>query len=597
MVAGAAAALIFAGAGCVRDHSEVPAGAAGFGGGASMASGKGGGGVGGHGPTGGQGGGGSPGGGAGGAAATGGAGGGGKAGGGGAAGRGGAAGGAGGNATGGGAGGSTSGGGAGGNVGGAGGSVNRGPAVLKLEPLSPATNDFGTVSIGASATSSFVVTNTGGMPTGALRVAAIAAPFTIAPAAAGDCVAGQTSLAAGDACSLRVTFAPTASGPASLALSVTGTAAGSAMLTITGRAPGFRALAAGDYHTCAVLDGGSVSCWGSNAAGQLGRDGSVAFDPAPAVVPLASQATAVAAGSWHTCALLASGQVVCWGRNDYGQLGDGSMTDSLRPVTAANVSGARAIAAGSHLTCALLATGGVMCWGASDAVGTGDPADPSNYASPTPKAVSGLADAIGIAAGGDHACARRQGGAVACWGVNTSGQVGNGGVDTTQPVIVPAPVVDLKMVAMVAAGGAHTCARLDDGSASCWGDNFEGEVGVGAVSMMEPRPLAVPGLAGVTDLAGGGHHTCAIYGGGHVSCWGDNMYAQTGQRMSAYGHVVSPLDVPGIADGLTVAAGLYHTCVTRASGRVSCWGDGSLGQTGRPTNGSNEVPVDVQLKP
>jgi alpha-tubulin suppressor-like RCC1 family protein len=321
-------------------------------------------------------------------------------------------------------------------------------------------------------------------------------------------------------------------------------------------------IAAGQLHTCALLADGTVSCWGINLYGQLGNatnNLSTGANPVPAVVAGVANATGITAGADHTCALLAGGTVTCWGSNYYGQLGNttnNSIPNTANPAPAAvsGMAGATAVGAGENHTCALLAGGTVSCWGLNNygqlgkAVNSG-----SNLPNPLPAVVSGVADVAGIAVGAVHTCALLAGGTVSCWGFNLRGQLGratNAGALTPNP---SAEVVGgLSGVAQVSAGALHTCARHVGGSVSCWGYNFSGQLGnatnVGN-NNPNPAPLPVSGLGGVAQISVGGFHTCVRHSGGAVSCWGRNRFGQLGTTTNNGNENPNPTPavVPGLA--------------------------------------------------
>jgi alpha-tubulin suppressor-like RCC1 family protein len=208
---------------------------------------------------------------------------------------------------------------------------------------------------------------------------------------------------------------------------------------------GATAIAAGDDYTCAIVSGGAVMCWGNDRFGQLGNPTSSTTTPNPYPVPVSglTGATAITAGADHTCAIVSGGAVMCWGYNVSGQLGNGMNLDSPIPVAVSLSGGATAIAAGGDHTCAIVSGGAVMCWGDNTAGELGNGmamlSPPFLFSNLPVSAIFGSsASATAIAAGVADTCAIIVGGAIECWGSNTLGELGNGSTLTysSTPVVV-----------------------------------------------------------------------------------------------------------------------------------------------------------------
>jgi alpha-tubulin suppressor-like RCC1 family protein len=253
--------------------------------------------------------------------------------------------------------------------------------------------------------------------------------------------------------------------------------------------PPTTSLAAGTYHTCAITSTGGVQCWGRNDSAQLGDDSQMDRHAPTPVPSIKSEAVAVTLGTAHTCALLSTGSVRCWGANDRGQLGDGTEMGRRDPVDVSGLTAtAIAIAAGDEHTCALLSTGNVQCWGdnRSRQLGT----DRLAF-SATPLTIADLDNATALVAGGEHNCVIVAGG-VKCWGYNNAGQLGSGDSSSNYSAI-PVDVVGLSGVAAIGSGSAHTCAALVAGGAVCWGSNVRGALGDGTTNTSD-TPVGVVGF-------------------------------------------------------------------------------------------------------
>ncbi|HMQ26612.1 MAG TPA: hypothetical protein PKA98_11545, partial [Acidimicrobiales bacterium] len=396
-----------------------------------------------------------------------------------------------------------------------------------------------------------------------------------------------------------------------------------------GAPPAFRSVTAGGEHTCVIL-GGTVRCWGDGRFGQLGTgatsdrgDGPLEMGAFLTPPPLGAgrTATAISAGWLHTCALLDNGTVKCWGYNGSGGLGlgdeddrgdgPGEMGDDLPAVNLGTGRTATAISAGSEHTCALLDNATVKCWGwnAFGQLGLGDTLDrgdgPGEMGNALPAVSLGTdRTATAISAGLEHTCALLDNATVKCWGNNVDGVLGlgdevdrGGAAGQMGDDLPPVSLGAARTTTAVSTGWRHTCALLDNATVKCWGDNQTGQLGQGdtddrgddAGEMGGTLPAVNLGSGRTaTAITTGRNHTCVRLDTANVKCWGDNQEGQLGLGDTAnrgdgageMGGFLPPSAVGTGRSALAVTAGNDHVCVVLDNATLKCWGDNTSGRLG-----------------
>ncbi|MGC4175712.1 fibronectin type III domain-containing protein [Demequina sp.] len=355
-----------------------------------------------------------------------------------------------------------------------------------------------------------------------------------------------------------------------------------AAISIVGFAPGAQAgvspgpdgsqpvlVSAGGY-TCAVRENGLVYCFGANSEGQLGRnDTSVHLNVAP--VYNVSNAAAVYGSAYHVCAVLEDRTAECWGDGGYGRLGNGTSSgyQSATPVT--GLTKISTMALSRFATCAVRQDGSVWCWGYGGFAQF--PGTVSNQT--TPYKIPGLSSVVQIAVGDEHACAIKVDRSVWCWGMNTSGQLGDGGVSES---LVPKKVAGLTDAVAITAGYYTTCAVRSGGGVVCWGHNPNGLTGTGLPASVVGTPTAVRNVTGATGVTLGAGTACA-WGAGTVKCWGAGASGQRGDAQLADSPRATTVEY-GKPKPTWVAAAAYTTCEIADGGRVWCWGFNGSGEAG-----------------
>lgn len=354
----------------------------------------------------------------------------------------------------------------------------------------------------------------------------------------------------------------------------------------TGLLSGVTAIT-GDGFSCALLETGAVACWGSNTFGQLG-DGTTVSSTVPALVKgvggigQLGNIVAIAATYRSVCALTRTGGVVCWGDNFLRQLGDNTTLSHFFPAPVLGVGGAgwladiTAITAGySGHFCGLTLAGNVVCWGNN---GRGQLGDNTTTVRGVPVVVQGvggvgsLGSVAAISAGWSHTCALTATGNVLCWGDGTSGALGDGAMvqrNTPVNVLNVAGTGLLDDISSIAAGNVFTCAVTRGGQVFCWGTNYHGQLGINQASGYQVLPTPVLGLNGSGILSGihaittGDTQTCALTNGGDIFCWGDNFFGQLGINSATPTQVNTPVFVYGFSNPPLSLDGSYKGSSTR----------------------------------
>ena len=373
------------------------------------------------------------------------------------------------------------------------------------------------------------------------------------------------------------------------------------------------------FFSCALKTDGTVYCWGRNQRGNLGNDTQKNTYAPTQVLGVGGSGfltdiSNISLGWYHACAVKHDGTAYCWGDNNYGQLGDNTETDRFTPVQVHGVDDVGSltdianISAGNYHTCATKTDGSAYCWGNNNNGQLGDNTDTDRS---TPVQVHGvddvgsLTDIAGVSAGGYHTCATKTDGSAYCWGRNNSGQLGDN-TDTDRSTPVQVHSVDgsgfLTDIAGISLGWYHTCATKTDGSAYCWGDNYNGKLGDNTTTDRS-TPVQVHGVDDVghlTDTSGisaGYAHTCATKTDGTSYCWGDNYNGKLGDNTET--DRSTPVQVHGVddvgylTDTSGISVGYAHTCASGNNGSAYCWGANVDGALGDNTGESQNTPVQV----
>lgn len=336
-----------------------------------------------------------------------------------------------------------------------------------------------------------------------------------------------------------------------------------------------RRLSAGHSHACFVRADGHVVCWGNNDTGQLG-DGTLESRTLPVMVKGISDVLHIAAGENFSCAATERGRIACWGENSHGQLGNGSTEFSSQPLFIAGIEDAVEVAAGVFNACARRRSGQIVCWGSNEHSIVGVARGPQHPVAPTPMDLP--ASSAGVAVGQTHACARMTDGRLWCWGSNASGLLG-GRDPTTRAAWVPGAADAVEVLS--APGG--TCVRTRDDGVVCFASTA-----TPLKDVDRGTDLTTPGrLRGIADVAALGLSQTMFCVKAHHEAVKCREYRRDGWSTFA--------DVANTSDVLSLSAAHGYACGLRATGAVVCWGRNAEGQLGDGTHEYRASAVTVRL--
>jgi hypothetical protein len=361
------------------------------------------------------------------------------------------------------------------------------------------------------------------------------------------------------------------------------------------------------YHTCGLTAAGAAWCWGRNEDGELG-DGSNLSRNRP--VPIAGNQTweQIAVGLWHTCALSEMGGVWCWGGNAEGEVGDGTFLPRNTPVQVLGLPPMAQISAGSLHTCGVSTGGQVWCWGDNR---YGQLGDGTTSTRNLPVAVQNGNNFTRVSAGQDRTCGIRFIEQAWCWGNNgpiatfhPNDPFGTLGVGILgSPVTQPMQVVGNTPWQSVSAGYRYSCGKAPAGQVRCWGANNYttqrgGQVGDGSL-VHRPQPVLIAaGAETFTHVGAGFYSACALSPVGEAWCWGTNHSGEVGAGggtdLASSTHYPTPRRVATALRFGVLDMGKLNACGITAAGETWCWGHNQYGQLGDGTNTSRSTPVQAE---
>jgi len=366
-------------------------------------------------------------------------------------------------------------------------------------------------------------------------------------------------------------------------------------------------LATGNSHSCAILENGSAMCWGLDNYGQLGDGGDATNLNKPTSFVSIDEGQTVEqiyARQLRTCIILDDNSASCWGFNDDGQAGDDSTNTYKSPsvkVQFPDGKGVKSIGMGLKHTCAILEDDTLTCWGLDSygALGNGNSDTSDKY---TPQAITTPSDrkVVKVEPGATHTCILLDDGGVMCWGRDNLGQLGNGA--TSDTIHTPSSNVELpegRAATDLSVGDHHSCALLDNGSITCWGWNNHGQLGENTTTNRNiPVYAHLPDNSSAVSVSVGPYSSCAVLENSSLYCWGHNHHGRLGIGVTG-GIYHTPMFVEGPTNIVDLSVNYDHVCGLYENGSISCWGRGKYGPLGIGSGSDKNTPqpIDYNIAP
>lgn len=353
----------------------------------------------------------------------------------------------------------------------------------------------------------------------------------------------------------------------------------------------YQKLSAGTSHTCAINSSNNLKCWGRNQHGQLG-DGTMTDKTVSTFIDSSVQYSQVSAGDAHTCAITTTGILKCWGKNSSGQLGDSTTTDRLTPIVIDAGTNYSQISVSGNVTCGITTANLLKCWGYNGfgAVGDGTIVDKD-----LPVTIDVVTYSI-VAVGAMHTCGITTAGLLKCWGLNDSGQLGD---TTTANKVLPTAIDVATTYTKIAVSSFtlyHSCGITTAGVLKCWGNNTYGQLGIGVIGTALAAPQIVSAGTTFSDISVGYVHSCAVKSTTtELFCWGYNFFSQLGDYTST--NRSSPVQGDTGYYYSKVVASNNYTCGLTADGHLRCWGQNDFGQLGDGSIVDRYVPIGINQLP